>query len=356
MMGLAERYIATTLLAAVGLVMLVLLALGGLFLFIGEQGSVGVGHYGFIDALTYAAMNMPRFGLQSLPAGTLIGAMLGIGVLARSHEITAMRAAGMGKWRLLLAALAAGVIIMAVALAVHEYLAPRLETLADERKAFAKYEDISFAGQGGAWMRDGDTIINVSTQSSAAEFGSMLVYQFDSDRRLRSVARADHATAVGNHVWQLYEYAATRFDADHVSTQREPRHALASAASVDFLQLAVIQPAQMSLAALRKASDYRRANDLSATAYEFEFWSNIAGTLALLVAVAFAVPFGFGSMRSAGSGARFVIGLVIGILYFFLQRVVGSGVSVFHLSPLVLAWLPAALLTAATAVLLWRAR
>jgi lipopolysaccharide export LptBFGC system permease protein LptF len=61
-------------------------------------------------------------------------------------------------------------------------------------------------------------------------------------------------------------------------------------------------------------------------------------------------------MRSAGSGARFTIGLVIGILFFFLQRVVGSGVSVFQLSPLAMAWMPAALLAAITAVLLWRAR
>jgi lipopolysaccharide export system permease protein len=356
MIGRAERYVTATLLASVGLVMLVLLALGALFFFIGEQDSVGVGHYGFADALAYSAMNLPRFGLQALPAGLLIGAMLGIGTLARSHEITAMRAAGMNKWRLVRAALAAGVVMVVLALAVHEYLAPRLETLADERKALAKYNDISLAGQGGAWMRDGDTIINVSTQSSAAEFGSMVVYQFGSDRRLQSVARADRATSLDNHVWQLYDYAETRFEEGRVTTQRETQHALASAASKEFLQLAVFQPAQMSLAVLRRTIDYRRANDLAATAYEFEFWSYIAGTIALLVAVVFAVPFGFGSMRSAGAGARLTIGLVLGILYFFLQRVAGSGVSVFHLSPLVLACLPAALLTVVTAVLLWRVR
>jgi lipopolysaccharide export system permease protein len=356
MMGLAERYVVTTLLSAIALVMLVLLALGGLFLFIGEQGSVGTGHYGIVDALSYAGMNLPRFGLQSLPAGTLIGAMLGIGTLARSHEITAMRAAGMGKARLVLAALAVGLVVALLALAVGEYLAPKLETLADQRKAFAKYNDISFAGQGGAWMRDGDTIINVATQSSTAEFGSMVVYQFGADRRLQSVGRADHATADGDHAWQLFDYAETRFGDGKVTARRELQHALPSAASLDFLQLAVVRPEQMSLAALRRAIGYRRANELAATSYEFQFWSSVAGTIALLVAVAFAVPFGFGSMRSAGSGARLTIGLVIGILYFFLQRVVGSGVSVFQLSPLVLAWLPAALLTAAAAVLLWRAR
>ena len=39
--------------------------------------------------------------LNVLPVGVLIGAMLGVGALARGHELTAMRAAGMssGAWR-----------------------------------------------------------------------------------------------------------------------------------------------------------------------------------------------------------------------------------------------------------------
>ena len=50
-MTLLDRYIARTLLSAVALVMAVLLVLGMLFVFIGEQGDVGVGHYGMLDAL-----------------------------------------------------------------------------------------------------------------------------------------------------------------------------------------------------------------------------------------------------------------------------------------------------------------
>ena len=38
MLNHGERYVATTMLSAIGMVMLVLLALGGLFQFIGEQG------------------------------------------------------------------------------------------------------------------------------------------------------------------------------------------------------------------------------------------------------------------------------------------------------------------------------
>jgi len=70
----------------------------------------------------------------------------------------------------------------------------------------------------------------------------------------------------------------------------------------------------------------------------------------------FALPFGFGSMRSAGGGARTTVGLGVGIVYFFLQRTVESGTVVFQLDPIVLAWLPTALLALIAGYLMTRVR
>lgn len=351
-----DRYIARTIFGSIALVMVVMLVLGALFLFIAEQGSIGTGRYGAWDALTYSAMNLPRFALEALPAGALIGAMLGIGSLARSHEITVMRAAGVSKTRLVLATLGAGVVIVALSLALGEYVAPRLEQLADERKAFAKYDDISFAGSGGAWMRDGNIIINVESRSSDEQFGGMLVFELNDERRIAAIGRAERATNSDSQSWQLSNYAETRFQGDHVNATRIASRSLNSAASAGFLQLAVAAPAQMSLQSLYRAISYRRANELEYARYQFAIWSRVARTIGLLIAVAFAVPFGFGLLRSATAGARTTIGLAVGILYFFLQRIVESGAVVFGLNPLLLAWVPTVLLALAAAVMLARAR
>jgi lipopolysaccharide export system permease protein len=352
----AERYIGAAVLSSIAMVMVVLLVLGGLFEFIGQQSDIGVGHYGVANALEFAAMNLPRFAVESLPVGTLIGAMLAIGALARNHEITALRAAGMNKLRLLWAALGAGLVVTLLALITSEYLAPQLEQLADQRKALAQYDNISFAGRGGAWIRDGNSFINVQSQSSNAEFGDLLVFEFDGEQQLRAIGRAERATADGDKAWQLHNYSESRLEAGGVSSHKSGSRQLKSAAIGDFLQRAVTAPAQMALQPLYRAIRYRRNNELESGSYEFAFWSRIASLAALLVAVVFAVPFGFGLMRSAGSGARTTLGLVIGLLYFFLQRMVSSGAVVFALPPLVLAWLPTLLLTAVAAVLLARAR
>jgi lipopolysaccharide export system permease protein len=78
--------------------------------------------------------------------------------------------------------------------------------------------------------------------------------------------------------------------------------------------------------------------------------------VAIAFTVLLAIPFVLGSLRSAGTGARMVMGLVLGIGFFLLQRLIESGTIVFNLNPILLAWLPTALLALVTVTLLARAR
>ena len=353
---LLDRYIARTLLSAVALVMAVLMMLGMLFVFIGEQGDIGVGRYHMLNALLYSALSVPQFALEAFPAGVLVGALLGIGVLARSHELTVMRASGMSKLRLSAAVLFSAALLTGISLLVSEYLAQPMAQLADQSKALARYASISFAGEGGAWVRDGNTILNVQGRSSAVEFGSMLIFELTDDNRLAAIARADRAEAAGTQAWQLRNFAESRFDGDSVRSEQAKQRSLHTAAGADFLQLAISEPGELALHTLYGAIRYLRDNNLDAKPYEFAFWSRLARTAGILAATLFALPFGFGSLRSTSLSARTTLGFALGILYFFSQRLVESGTLVFRLNPLALAWIPTALLCAAGLVLIWRVR
>jgi lipopolysaccharide export system permease protein len=72
--------------------------------------------------------------------------------------------------------------------------------------------------------------------------------------------------------------------------------------------------------------------------------------------VLLAIPFVLGSLRSAGAGTRMLMGLIVGVALFLLQKLIESGTQVFDLNPVLLAWLPTALLATVTLVLLARAR
>jgi lipopolysaccharide export system permease protein len=354
-MNILDRYIVRAILGPVALVLSVALVLGALFLFIGQQDDIGVGTFTALDAFWFVLLSLPQQAWELLPIIALIGSLIGMGSLARGSEITVIRATGISVARLTLSAFLAAILLIIVEIGLGEFVAPPLEQVARQQKAFSKFEDVSFGTGGGSWVRDGNLILGVSHQTGERQFGGMLVFELSEDHRLMAIGHAANATAAPNRTWVLTGYGESRFNPEQVTTRPEKRRVLESAVSAGFLGLAVTDPHQLETRALWRLIQYYQANSLDARPYLFAFWSRIARTVAIAFAVVLAVPFALGSLRSAGAGARTMVGLMLGIVFFLLQRLIESGTLVFELDPVLLAWLPTTLLAVVTIALLARA-
>jgi lipopolysaccharide export system permease protein len=355
-MNLLDRYVIRALLGGVLVVVAVLVSLGAMFLFAGQQDDIGVGTYSALDALWFVLLNMPQQIYEILPIGTMIGALIGLGSLARGSELTVMRAAGISVWRIAASVGMAGVVLILVAVVCGEFLAPPLQQMATRQKAMSKFSTISYGGRGGPWVRDGDVLINVMEQSGVGEFGGMRIFELTPDHELKSVATAATATVQPDGTWKLTRYAATKFGGPTVESEKEASRGFNSTIGGDFLALTVREPRQLETRVLWGLMRYLKENDLDASTQEFAFWSRIARTTAILFAALLAVPFVFGSLRSAGAGSRTLIGVLIGVSFFFIQRMLESGAVVFDASPFLLAWFPTFLLAGTSLVLIARTR
>lgn len=355
-MRLLDRYVLRSIFSSVALVMSVLMVLASLFVFLDQQSDIGKGNYDTVQAFWYVALNLPQQIYNFMPIGALIGSLLGLGSLARGSEITVMRATGVSPIRIAAAAAVAGLVLVALQILVGEFLAPPMLQAAKQQKAFSKFTEATFGGSGGAWVRDGELILNVARQSGARQFGGMQVFELSPDHRLLAIGKARRASAGSDQSWLLQDYAESRFTRDRVLTRASGSRRLASTVSAGFLGLAVSDPGDLEVMALWRLIRYYQANNLDAVPYLFAFWSRIARTLAIVFAVILAVPFVLGSLRSSGSGARTVVGLLLGLGFFLLQRLIESGTFAFGLDPLLLAWMPTALLAALSLSLLLRAR
>ncbi len=361
-MRILDWYIVRSILGGVGLWMALLMSLGALFLFIGQQDDIGVGNYRAADAMFYVLLNLPEQAWQLLPIATLIGSLMGLGTLARGSEITVVRATGISPARIALSTQIAAIILILLAVGLGEFLAPQLQQAAKQQKAFSKFSDITFGGGGGAWVRDGTRILNAGRQSGDRQFGGMTIFELSADHRLRAIGHAARATGGANDEWLLRGYAESRFTSDagllstRVLTRPPGERRLESNVSASFLGLAVDSPNDMQIPTLWRLIQYYETNSLDARPYIFAFWSRIARTLAIAFAVLLPVPFVLGSLRSAGGGTRVAIGMMIGIGFFLLQRLIESGTLVFDLNPILLAWLPTALLAVLSLFFLARAR
>jgi lipopolysaccharide export system permease protein len=69
-----------------------------------------------------------------------------------------------------------------------------------------------------------------------------------------------------------------------------------------------------------------------------------------------ALAFVFGSLRSAGSGSRLLIGVLIGLAYFLASEMIANTGQVFNLNPAIVTWLPSIALLMVTVIALSRVR
>jgi lipopolysaccharide export system permease protein len=170
------------------------------------------------------------------------------------------------------------------------------------------------------------------------------------------VGRAETATQNAEGRWVLSNYAETRLAADRVEARTVPQLVTDPGFNADFLGVAVTQPGVLPLADLYAYKEHLKSNDLDASAWEIAFWSRLSRLVAAVAVCVFAVPFAFGPLRSAGAGARTVLGIMAGVLFVLLTQTLENSGQVYDLDPLLVAWGPTALLVLISAVAIAKTR
>lgn len=353
-MGILTGYLLRTILKSTLLVLLVLLALAGLFEFIGQLDNVE-GNYGIPDALLFAALRLPQLSFEMLPIATLIGSLLGLGGLATSSELVVIRAAGISVKRLMGMVAIAGVVLTVVTALIGEFIGPPLDYFARNMRNEAIFEQEEDFGND-AWIKNGPLILHLERINTEFELGGIYLYRFRDDNALASIARAENAGIDETNQWILENFRATRFVENGVQVVESALAVESFDINSEVLGIALVKPVSLSARGLMSYIGYLRENDLSAERYEMELWSRISRTATVVVMPVLALAFVFGSLRSAGHGTRLMIGVLIGLLYFLASEMLASSGQVFNLNPAVVTWLPSLALVLVTIFALSRVR
>jgi lipopolysaccharide export system permease protein len=354
-MNILDRYIYRTVLLYTLMAMAVLLALGALVTFISQQGDIGQGSYSAADAFLFTLLNMPQQAFELLPIGAMIGALMGLGNLASGSELVVTRASGVSVWRIAWPVGLAGVTLAVIMFGIGEYAAPSMAQFAKREKTTLKLADVSFAGTSSAWLKDGNRILRVQTGEVDRAFGGVSVFELDGPTRLRSIQRAARIV-VDSGRWSLHNVATSRFEKDKIEGDTVSELTLRSTVNPEFLGLAATEPGMLTLHGLASYIDHLRRNNLDARLYDIGYWSRIARLFAVVVVTLLALPFVFGPLRTTGAGTRTVIGVLLGVVFFLIERTVENGGQLFNANPALVGWLPTAVIGFCTLVAISRTR
>ncbi|TVR63913.1 MAG: LPS export ABC transporter permease LptG [Candidatus Competibacteraceae bacterium] len=338
-MNILDRYLFRTVASATLAALLVLLLLESFLSLLVELEDLGKGDYDFAALIHYLVLIQPRRLYELFPLALLVGGLLGMGALASGSELIVMRAAGLSLTRLTRSALQAGLALSLVVLAIGEFVAPPLEQAAREQRAVAKTQDLAIRSGRGFWARDGDFFIHVRAVLPGVHLVDIQIFEVGPDARLASATAAQSARYVAGH-WRLEGVSRSLLDDDRVRTEHLETLTVASEISPRILDVLAADPSELSIRELWVYVDYLERNGLDAESYRLALWRKLLAPFAYLAMLVVAMPFVFGPQRTAGVGQRLLVGLLLGLVFFLSNYLLGNVVLLYGFPPLVGASLP----------------
>ena len=339
-MPILDRYLGSIILQYTLITMLVLLGLFCFVNFLDQLSSLGKGNYNLGQAISFVVLLIPRTIYELFPMAALLGTIIGLSMLANDSELVVMRASGVSMLQITSAALKMGGIFVIFAIMIGEVISPYTETRAHRNRAEALQEDIKQQTNFGLWMRDEQTYVNIGEVLPDLTLLKVKVFEFDPDRKLRSLVSARSGQFAGDY-WVLNRVQQTLVnpgaDIEAIKTSVAKWE---SKVTPQILSVFLIKPDQLSFLQLSKYIDHLNQNQQKTDPYELAFWNKIMLPLSTAVMVILAIPFVFTNVRSGTLGRNLFIGIMLGILFYVTNKGFGYVVLANGLSPLLGATIP----------------
>jgi lipopolysaccharide export system permease protein len=325
------------------------------------DNSAGFGGPGWIPAVLELYANKAAVVVRQVaPAAMLLGASIAVSTFRKTREYTAMRAVGLGPWRLAVPVLAVTLGLGVALVLVHDVIGVRAAERAEE------IGSLRF-GRGGdrrrflasrepkRWFRgaDGRRIYNLRGHLRGGGFERVTVLEVDPEFRL--VRRIDAgAMRPEGDAWRLEDVQDRTFDED--GEQRLER----AAARVyrfdeppEAFSVVPGRPSQMRWETLLRQIDVRRRLGLPVVEFRLERYNRLAYPLAGVPGALLALALALRRNRKGHVSSALVESVGVSIAFWGVQGVSWALGLSGQVGPAVAAWAPNALFLAAG---LWAVR
>ncbi len=332
---------------------IILVTLVEFFTLADEMRSIGEGQYGFWQIIKYVCLTTPSVFYDLFPAATLVGTMFSLGAMANNREFVAMRAAGVSVFDIIWSMLRIGLLLVGVAMLIGEFIAPIADRTAKEYKSTKKNNQIASWSIYGFWTRDGESFINIRQIEDRHNLGNVNIYALNKDHELNTVLHADKAHYSDGR-WTLHDVQETKFETNSVVVKKFIETSWESVINPELLSVVVVRPNNLSIYGLAKYIQFSRENGQQTHQFELAFWRRIFNPVVTLIMLLIAVPFVLNVSRTITMGQRVLAGVIIGLSFIIMDRLVGHVGLVYNFDPMIAAIIPGSVFLLVAAVLIHR--
>ncbi|MGZ4978910.1 MAG: LPS export ABC transporter permease LptG [Methylobacter sp.] len=340
-MNVLTGYIVREILKGSLVAAVLLLTLFNLFTFSDQLKDLGKGQYGLTEIFYYLALTSPTVFYELMPASALLGSLFILGAMGNNRELIAMQAAGLSVLGIIRAVMVAGAILVVISILVGEFVAPVTERSAQMVKVNAVDAGrVVMNVKYGLWLREGTKFINVRKIQEDGNLADISIYELDEQHHLRYSKHAEKAVFQGDQHWKLEGIKQSAISIQQMTASSENEQIWQSNVAPDLLEIVVVSPNDLSMYDLAMYINFLKDNHQKSHEFELAFWGRVVNPLVVLVMLLVSAPFVIGVKRGINVGGRMMIGVVIGMGFNIIDKIVGHMGLIYDLNPPLMAILP----------------
>ncbi|RJX70731.1 lipopolysaccharide ABC transporter permease LptG [Vibrio sinensis] len=340
MFKILDLYIGKTIIATSSLVLVTFVGLSAIIKYVEQLRKVGEGTYDLLQALFYVLLSIPRDIEMFFPMAALLGALIGLGMLASSSELVVMQAAGFSKLDIGLSVLKTAVPLMIIVTLLGQWGAPQAQKMARDLRAFSTSNGAIMSVRTGVWARDANDFIFIGKVEDEKIHG-LNMWRFDKDKQLDTVIYADSVQYLADNEWLMKGVQLTDMNNGiEITKQSLPEYRWVTSLAPDKLALVTVKPEELSLSGLYDYVSYLKASEQDPARYELALWRKLTQPFSIGVMMLMALSFIFGPLRSVTMGARILSGVVAGFSFYISSEFFGPLSLVYNIPAYIGAVMP----------------
>lgn len=291
----------------------------------------------------YTLLSVPKDVQIFFPMAALLGALLGLGMLAQRSELVVMQASGFTRMQVAFSVMKTAIPLVLLTMAIGEWVAPQGEQMARNYRAQAMYGGSLLSTQQGLWAKDGNNFVYIERVKGDEELGGISIYAFNDQRRLQSVRYAASAKFDPEQkVWRL-----SQVDESNLTDPKQitGSQMVSSTENQPYARQTGRGGAGPGCALYQRSAQLCEIPEVErpeAGRYQLNMWSKVFQPLSVAVMMLMALSFIFGPLRSVPMGVRVVTGISFGFVFYVLDQIFGPLTLVYGIPPIIGALLPSA--------------
>lgn len=266
----------------------------------------------------YYLYQVPGVGVQILPLGILMATLLGLGILSRNNEITAMKANGISLYRIAFPLLLLGILASGLCFITNELIIPFAKRQSDNiyLTEIRKKPRKTFIRNYKVWYRSRNAIYNFQVFNPEKDtLEGITLFEFNDNFKLQR--RIDAKRALWkDDAWHFYGVTIRDFhERGTIRTTRFEEKVIPIPETPDVFKEERKDTEEMGYYDLRRYIRKIEMGGYDATRYIVDLYAKLSYPFACVIMVFIGIPFSLKTARSGGVALSFVMSVIIGFLY-----------------------------------------